>query len=349
MEKTLRASIIGLTNRKKKLLDSDYEGYQWWMIFGVDKGILSCFKTHKWFKQKEITYKEYPLPLHSRFIKDWLRIRETKLTKHWIKIPNSKKKGMGVWLPLRFHQPLPTQYTIRDSCLVRKNNQYYLHLCVDVPEPSLYKPKTVMGIDLGLKNPITMVNLKNRETQFLGKELKQVKGKYFYLRKKLGKEKKLKQIKKMRHKERQKVESILHKLSKTIVLQAYEKKSALVIGELKNIEKNKGRRFNRKLSSFSYHKLTAYIQYKAKEKGVPVITVNEAYTSKTCHVCGMRGVRIKNWFACECGYEDNADRNAAFNIGQRGLSYMLRSGVAASAQKSIVMNGQAQEIQICDL
>ena len=64
--------------------------------------------------------------------------------------------------------------------------------------------------------------------------------------------------------------------------------------------------------------------------------MNEAYTSKTCSVCGTIGQRTKNWFKCnECKYEDNADRNASINIGKRGLSYMLGSGVVASALKSL--------------
>ena len=326
---------MNLTKTKKELLDHDYHSYQWWMIFGIDHGLLSGFKAFKGYKQEVIHYKDYPLPLASRFIKDWFRTRETKLTKHWIKIPNSKRKGRGIWLPLKFHQPLPKAYILRDSFLVRKQGQYFIHFVVEIPEPHYYAPKTVLGIDLGIKNPVTMIDLKTKKTSFVGKELKHVKGKYYYLRKKLEKEKKLKQIKKMKHKERRKVHQILHNISKNIVQEAYDSKAMIVIGRLKHLPKNKGRRFNRKLSGFSYFTLTNFIEYKARQKGVPFMKVNEAYTSKTCAVCGSIGKRVKNWFQCECGYQDNADRNAAFNIGARGLSYMLGSGVHACAQKSI--------------
>ncbi len=337
MEKTIKASVIGLTKRKRELLDKDYSNYQYWMIFGIDNGLLSCFKAAKGYKQKEIKYKAYPLPLWSKLIKNWFRTRNTKLTRNWIKIPNSRRKGIGLWLALKFHQELPKEYTLKDSFLIRKNDKYYIHFCIDVEEPKKYNPKTIYGIDLGLKNPVTLVDIKTRKTSFLARELKQVKGRYFYLRKKLGKSKNIKLIKKIKHKERNKVNSILHKVSRVIVNNAAKNKAAIVIGKLKNLKKNKGRKFNRKLSSFSYHKLVNYLSYKAKQAGVPVYLVNEAYTSKSCSVCGTTGNRAGNWFECSnCKYKDNADRNAAFNIGKRGLSYMLRSGAKAFAQKSLV-------------
>ncbi len=337
VEKTIKASIIGLTKTKKELLDNDYNNYQWWMQFGIDNKLLSCFKAHKWFKQREIKYKNYPLPLWSSLIKQWFRTKETKLTKNWIKIPNSKKKGVGLWLPLKFHKKLPKEFKLNNSYLIKKQNKYYIHFCIDVPESKVYEPNTFYGIDLGLKNPVTLVNIKTKATSFLGKELKQIKGKYYYLRKKLGKKKNLKQIIKVKDKEKRKINSLLHDLSKSIVMQAYKERAAIMLGNLKNLTKNKGRKFNRKLSGFSHYKLTQFIEYKAKEKGVPFFKINEAYTSKTCSVCGTIGKRTKNWFVCSCGYEDNADRNAAFNIGKRGLSYMLRSGVEASAQKSLLI------------
>ncbi|HLD15725.1 MAG TPA: zinc ribbon domain-containing protein [Candidatus Nanoarchaeia archaeon] len=124
-------------------------------------------------------------------------------------------------------------------------------------------------------------------------------------------------------------------------MKAYHNKSTIVLGNFKRVKNDRGRKFNRKLYNLPYHKFYTYIQYKAKEKGVPVIFINEAYTSKTRTVCGNIGLRKGNWFSCSnCKYEDNADRNAAFNIGKRGLSYMLRSGVDASALKSLVSNNE---------
>nr|MBI4156724.1 hypothetical protein [Candidatus Woesearchaeota archaeon] len=142
--KVIKASVIELTKSKKELLDNDYFNYQWWMIFGIDNGLLSCFKASKGYKQEIIKYKEYPLPLWSKLIKDWFRVRDTKLTKNWIKIPNSKKKGIGLWLPLKFHQELPKKFKLKDSFLVRKNNKYYIHFYVEVECGEQYIPKNIV-------------------------------------------------------------------------------------------------------------------------------------------------------------------------------------------------------------
>ena len=340
MEKTIKASIIGLTKIKKELLDFDYNNYQWWMIFGIDNGLLSGFKSAKGYKQKVIKYRNYPLPLDSRFIKDWFRVKDTKLTTNWIKIPNSKKRGVGIWLPLKFHQEMPNNFKLNDSWLVKKGEKYYIHFCIDIPEILPYITKKMYSIDLGLRNPVTMVENESRETKFLGKEIKQIRGKYFHLRKKLGQNKNLKMIRKIKHKERNKINSIFHKISKEIVKMAYENNAAITIGKLEALPLDNGRKMNRKVSNFGYYKFTQYLKYKAQALGVPFYEVNEAYTSKTCSVCGAIGKRVKNWFTCMCGYKDNADRNAAFNIGKRGLSYMLGSGVVASAQELLVRKNE---------
>jgi transposase len=108
-----------------------------------------------------------------------------------------------------------------------------------------------------------------------------------------------------------------------------------VLGDIKYLRKRKqntrGRKFNRKLSGFPYYKLTQYIKYKAALAGIKVIQVSESYTSQYCRKCYQKGERkIQGLFNCaKCG-EDNADRNAAFNIAYRGLGYISRSGVTVN-------------------
>jgi len=76
------------------------------------------------------------------------------------------------------------------------------------------------------------------------------------------------------------------------------------------------------ISNMPYYRLTKMIEYKAMLVGIPVITTSEAYTSRTCHICGCEGKRkTQGLFICpHCG-EYNADLNGAINIAKslRGL------------------------------
>ena len=142
--------------------------------------------------------------------------------------------------------------------------------------------------------------------------------------------KKFKAIEKVGRKERRKVDDLLHKISREIVKRAKEEKAVIVLGDLKGIRKqNKGRKFNRKLNSFPYYRLSKFIEYKANWEGIMVIKVNEANTSKLCSRCGSQGLRHNGRFFCpKCNVELNADYNGALNILKRALGYMSKVGAA---------------------
>jgi hypothetical protein len=93
-------------------------------------------------------------------------------------------------------------------------------------------------------------------------------------------------------------------------------------------------KFNRKLAGFQYYKLTQYIKYKTALVGIKVIQVSEARTSQYCRKCYQKGARkIQGLFTCaKCG-EENADRNAAFNIAYRALGYISKVGVTVNMPK----------------
>jgi transposase len=105
----------------------------------------------------------------------------------------------------------------------------------------------------------------------------------------------------------------------------------IVLGDLKHLRKKKqnttGRKFNRKLAGFQYYKLAHYIKYKGALAGIKVIEVSEAWTFQYCKTCCQKGTRkIQGLFQCQTCGEDNADRNAAFNIAKRGLGQAFNLG-----------------------
>ena len=95
----------------------------------------------------------------------------------------------------------------------------------------------------------------------------------------------------------------------------------LVIENLTNIKANN------KWGKKSQHWTVGYIGEKIKqvseENDVRLIRVNAAYTSQICNICGFKhkNNRKQEMFLClNCGYETDADINAAVNIHNRGVN-----------------------------
>jgi len=334
--KTIKAKIIGLTKTKAKLISQEYQNFQL-VLKGKNAPLYSAIKQQALKLKKQINgnKREYPLIIRRDVLK--IEKQNTKLSKYWFKIPCYYRRG-GVWVAIKFS---PTQeellnHSIRETKLVKKNNKWFLLITVQKEVEIKKSYSSILAIDFGLKWIATVCDLSNLRPKFYGNELRKIRGHYFYLRRKLAKKEirgYYKWIK--RSKEARIVNNFLHKISREIVNWAKETNSLIVFGKLKGIRKqNKGRKFNRKLNSFPYYKLAQYIKYKAIEEEIFVLEAPEAYTSQICHKCGKKGIRKNGLFKCECGLEDNADRNGAINIGKRALGYISKVGVVVTLPRT---------------
>ncbi|MBT1164660.1 RNA-guided endonuclease InsQ/TnpB family protein [Bifidobacterium felsineum] len=87
--------------------------------------------------------------------------------------------------------------------------------------------------------------------------------------------------------------------------------------------RNAKRGLNKGMREAALSRFRSMIEYKAREAGVTFLTVNPAYTSQTCSRCGHMAKENRESqavFHCRsCGYEGNADVNAAVNILTKGL------------------------------
>jgi IS605 OrfB family transposase len=116
-----------------------------------------------------------------------------------------------------------------------------------------------------------------------------------------------------------------HCISKTIVNKPFD---VFALEKLQIDRKKKwGKRFSRLLGSWSPSELDKFIAYKAESIGKVTVFVNPYKTSQRCSRCGF----VHRWnrhglrFRCgNCGFELNADLNAARNIGVLGKSEYLR-------------------------
>ena len=101
--------------------------------------------------------------------------------------------------------------------------------------------------------------------------------------------------------------------------------TTVVVEDLKNVKKNsKGKirkRFNNKLQRWTYPKVLGKLASICELTGRSFVTVDPAYTSQKCSMCGHvdKNSRQGESFLCtRCGTSLDADINAARNILMRG-------------------------------
>lgn len=328
-KKTIRAKVIALTNVKRRLLEEEYSNLQSFLQ-GEDVELYSANKQQaKRFYKKINPNKEYPISIRKDLIK--VERQPTKIAKYWTMMPVKGRRG-GVWVAIKPHCNIEPDMEICESKLLKRNGDFYLHIVVKKDVEERVNCKSVLAVDLGIRNSAVTVNSKTRETHFYGKWLRAIRGHYFHLRRSLPNRR---AIKKVGGHEKRIINHELHKISKAIVKEAKRTNSTIVFGELKGIRRNyKGRKFNRKLNTFPFYKLSKYIKYKAEWLGIPVMKVSEAYTSQTCSICGRKSIRHNGLFKCSCGAKLNADYNGARNIMKRALGLVSSAGATVDLPRT---------------
>lgn len=149
---------------------------------------------------------------------------------------------------------------------------------------------------------------------------------------------KLWKLKKIKSRDRTLFKNTLHAISRQIVSFAETLGSGIkfeklfssrshVLTEVRNYAE-----FSFDNGSFYY--LQKSVERRAQKRGIPVIYVNPAYTSKRCSRCGRFGRRYRKRFECpHCGYIIHADVNAAFNIASAHIRADLQDGLLAALRE----------------
>lgn len=235
------------------------------------------------------------------------------------------------------HREIKEEWGIKDSKIVKKDDYFELHISVRFEVESRQDFSNVLAVDLGESTYATAVLSSDDRPRFYGEDIRGIRRHYSYLRRKLQKKGLIDDVERIGQKESRIVKHRIHEISKEIVETAVKNQAVIVLGDVKEVggDTGKGKRMNRIANNWAVGKLRRFIQYKAQEKGIPVILVDEAYTSQTCHRCK----EVENTkrpsqgrFKCEnCGLDHyNADVNAAKNILDRFSAYMVENGAAVN-------------------
>ncbi|MFC5718938.1 RNA-guided endonuclease InsQ/TnpB family protein [Streptomyces gamaensis] len=211
-----------------------------------------------------------------------------------------------------------------ESDLIERDGVFYLIATCDVPEKPLNDdPAGFVGVDLGI------VSIATTSTGYraAGRGLNRHRARQLALRKKLqakGTKSAKRLLKKRSRKEARHAADVNHAIAKTIVTTAERTGRGIALEDLTGIRHRVRLRKDQRTSlhSWSFHQLAAFVEYKAKRAGVPLVYVDPAYTSQQCSQCGHidRKNRVDQaTFACRsCGALMHADDNASHNLARKG-------------------------------
>ena len=128
--------------------------------------------------------------------------------------------------------------------------------------------------------------------------------------------------------EHHRVEYRLHQVANSVLKFAEERKSAIILEDLRGMRPKRNKELNRRLSKWPRRKLHQIIEYKAQWKGIPVVKVDPRNSSGTCPICGrLQYSRMGTEFACECGWHLDRHINASMNLLQTAISKGMAGGL----------------------
>jgi len=128
--------------------------------------------------------------------------------------------------------------------------------------------------------------------------------------------------------EHHRIDYRLHQVANSVLKFAEERKSAIVLEDLKGFKSKRSKELNRRLSMWPRRKLHQIIEYKAQWRGIPVVKVDPRNSSRTCPICGrIKDFRMGTEFKCECGWRLDKHINASINLLQTAISKGMAGGL----------------------
>jgi IS605 OrfB family transposase len=200
--------------------------------------------------------------------------------------------------------------------------EFYLCLVVEQPEEPPLTPVGYLGVDLGLVNLATTSD----GVSYSGSEVEETRRRYEWLKavlQRVGSESAKRHLRKLSGRERRYKKQTNHVISKDLVAIAKGTKRAIALEDLRGIRLRTTVRHGQRgrHGKWVFNQLRAFIEYKAKLAGLPVVMVDPRDTSRRCSGCGHiegRNRVSQSEFSCRiCGHSENADLNAAKNIRWR--------------------------------
>ena len=312
----------------------------------IIKNWKSYFKANQGYKQNPQKYKKKPkIPKYKKKNGESIVIFTNQ---------QCKVKDGYIFFPKRVNlEPIKTRLKekLKEVRIIPLGIKYKIELVYDKEEMDLkLDKKHILSIDLGLNNLITAVNnngckpfivkggIVKSINQYYNKKLAYFRS----IEYKKGNFEDTKRIQKLHLIRNNKINTIFHRISKNIIKYCIQKDIGTIVIGYNNGWKQKiniGKRNNQHFVQIPLLSLIKKIKYKAQLKGINVLTINEAYTSKCSFLDNESiekhekyvGKRIKRGlFRTSNGLKINADVNGAYNIMKKAFpKAVLVDGIEA--------------------
>ncbi|BAB59919.1 hypothetical protein [Thermoplasma volcanium GSS1] len=318
-----------------------------WTVKKTVMAWYSFFKSMKAWKKHPDKFKGRPrLPGYKETDGEFLLVftnQQCRIRDGILKFP----KIMNMEVKTRLNE---NEIKLKEVRIVPQGTGYMIEIVyeketADIP---ITKPKRVMGIDIGVRNLVTIGNnihergiavkagLLKSINQYFNKEL----ARYRSINDLQGNERKQTvKIRKLFMKRNRKVKDIMHKVSKSIVEYAKIMNiDTIVIGHNNRWKdsSNMGKKNNQNFVQLPFNMLISQIKYKAEEIGITVIMQNEDYTSKCSfldnesieHHGTYMGKRIhRGIFQSATGKLIHADLQSSYNIIKKAIPEAFANGI----------------------
>ncbi|MFQ4144516.1 transposase [Chlorogloeopsis sp. ULAP02] len=222
----------------------------------------------------------------------------------------------------------------------RRDGSFYLNIQLEsIPEKPQETDK-ILGIDLGR----TDICFTSEGDSYSGEQITKIRDQYSDLRARLqqkaargtrsSRRRCRRLLQRLSGKERRFQSHTNHVISYRLVQKAKANQQAIALEDLTGIRERtnelpRSKTERRRSNNWSFYQLRQYLTYKSIKFGVKLVFVNPAYSSKSCHCCGVIGNRNGKHFRCvnlACAWVGDSDLNGAKNISTIGQLINLPGG-----------------------
>lgn len=288
-----------------------------------------CYPKHKSKNNRNSynipsTYKKYK-------DKEYCNI-ELDLTNKQIKLPKLK------WVKIRgYRNTNNINGKIKNATISREpNGKYYVSILYEMyNKVPIIKPRTIVGIDLGIKKLLTLSDgTVYDNNKYIDKYTKRIKRKQRELSRKEKGSKNYYKCKKelaiLYSKLANARKFYTHKITKDIT----DEYDIITCEQLKTKEmiiKGKNNKLSSKINDATFSEIIRQLQYKARYKGKVFYQINTYYpSSQICSRCSAQDKRYKDLtrreYKClKCNQEIDRDLNASINIMFEGLKLHMKN------------------------